>query len=91
MKKVVVVGLLDSQARRVQQSCGRLRLHFVSARANKPEDHFPNTASACFLLVKFVSHNMTAAAFKQYGRQATHLHVGGVSELVQKLMGLNAL
>jgi hypothetical protein len=84
MKKIVVVGLLPGQAKKVESGCPEASLTFVQAdKKNRlpPGEHV-------VLVTKFIRHGWTESAYKKFDRENIHFHDGGISGLIVKIKGI---
>ncbi len=83
---VVVVGLLPGQARELARRCPGVRLRFASGKGSAPR--FPGGDAV--VLVRFITHKWSGAAFRRWPRHRVHYHPGGLSGLVGLVNGLAA-
>lgn len=78
-----IVGLHFWQEAQVARRCRDLA-SLRSVDANRSETSLP-TAHAVFLLVRFIEHRWTEAAYRAFPRGRVFLHAGGMSSLVTKI------
>ena len=83
LKTVTICGFLPRQVEVVRRRCTnrRLRLRFTSKKSNGADLR----QSDLFIVTRFVSHTMTAAARELAGAHRVIFHTGGLASLVRLL------
>lgn len=84
MKKVVVVGLLPGQIRRVERQVKGAKLRFVEGGGHQKVKVIPG-GDFCLMMARFISHetqNRVVSVFGRGGCAAVH---GGPTDLVRAI------
>jgi len=86
--RIAILGPMDRQAGVIASRCSRqARLKFVNR--NRGDRSFPG-CDHLILWTRFITHDWTEVAYRQFPRDRVHLHHGGLSGLVEKINELAA-
>ena len=85
--RVVVVGLIAQTQQTVRKQVKGVELEFAPHRDGQPRGSFPD-ADFIVLPTKFISHNHTILAFKQFSRGRVVFAHGGASTVSRAINAL---